>query len=304
MSALFVKGATTMGLKGATTMGPKIARAGSVGARAGTRAAPRTFSVAGRSGPFSKVKGFKPKPNTKPNPGKKGTIDPKKNPQGQTADGVSTAAGAIPGGTGQSSGYPNMASSMAMTDGPGTLSTGLSAFATSATKGTSPSALENAMVRGTQKGKNAADAVASGLAAATSGSTQATVSGKTSGVVPKHKKNRCPCPINVRKYRQIFNDLPKGLQKMIAQYYKVASRCNCKSDNEELAKYLLEKILESKNILMRSGLPFIRTKMYEHLSKEAVAAGGTRKKSGHAMNKKSRTRKQQKTQFRRRTRKI
>ena len=178
------------------------------------------------------------------------------------------------------------------------------AFAQGASEGTSPIALDYAMDRGTAKGQKAADAVANVLAASTSGSTQTTVSGTTSGVVPKHKKIRCPCPSNVRKYRQILNDLPKGLQKMIAEYYKVASRCNCKSDNEELAKYLLEKILKSKNILMSSGFPFSRTEMYKHLSKEAVAVGGTRKKSGHAINKKSRTRKQQKTQFRRRTRKI
>ena len=183
------------------------------------------------------------------------------------------------------------------------LASATGAFAQGASEGTSAAALESASEKGTRKGQNAADAVASGLAAATSGSTQTTVSGTTSGVVPKHEKIRCPCPSNVRKYRQILNDLPKGLQKMIAQYYKVASRCNCKSDNEELAKYLLEKILKSKNILMSSGLPFSRTEMYKHLSKEAVAAGGTRKKTRYAMNKKSRTRKQQKTQFRRRTRK-
>ena len=186
----------------------------------------------------------------------------------------------------------------------GLVSAGLGAagaFAQGASEGTSPRELDYAMDRGTAKGQKAADAVANVLAAATSGSTQTTVSGRTSGVVPKHKKIRCPCPSNVLKYRQILNDLPKGLQKMIAEYYKVASRCNCKSDNEELAKYLLEKILKSKNILMSSGFPFSRTEMYKHLSKEAVAVGGTRKKSGHAMNKKSRTRKQQKTQLRQKT---
>jgi hypothetical protein len=190
------------------------------------------------------------------------------------------------------------------------LASAAGAFAQGASEGTSAAALESASEKGTRKGQNAADALASGLAAATSGSTQTTVSGTTSGVVPKHEKIRCPCPSNIRKYRQILNDLPKGLQKMIAQYYKVASRCNCKSDNEELAKYLLEKILKSKNILMSSGLPFSRTELYKHMAIEgrsgtaAAAAGGTRKKSRYAMNKKSSTRKQQKTQFRRRTRKI
>ena len=306
-----MKGGFIGAIGAAARVGATAARVGSTAARVGSTTArvssvasrgSRTFSVAGKSGPVSGAKGFKPMPKPKPKP-KPGKQTPKKKGEGESPDEMFNSLSNVLNLTqGQDSSNDSMM-------GPGTSSMGLvsaglgaaGAFAEGASEGTSPRELDYAMDRGTAKGQKAADAVANVLAAATSGSTQTTVSGRTSGVVPKHKKIRCPCPSNVLKYRQILNDLPKGLQKMIAEYYKVASRCNCKSDNEELAKYLLEKILKSKNILMSSGFPFSRTEMYKHLSKEAVAVGGTRKKSGHAMNKKSRTRKQQKTQLRQKT---
>jgi hypothetical protein len=261
-----------------------------------------------------------------------------KNSPGQSgvsaADGVSTAAGAIPpGGTGQSSGYGNMASSMAMSAGPGLLSTGLSAgmgaagaFATSAAEGTSPSALENAMAKGTRKGQNAADAVTNGLKGiAASGSQTGTVAGKTGGVEGVRKK-LCLCPDDATKYMRAQRGLPEGLKELYGSYYRLESKCKCTEDNEKLKNYVFREIVNSKNILMSNGRQVGRTGLYKDTAEKVkskqtrgpigptglpvIARGGymrlagTRKKSGHAINKKSRTRKQQKTQFRRRTRKI
>jgi hypothetical protein len=209
--------------------------------------------------------------------------------------------------------------SAGMVAAPGLASTGLTAgmgaagaFAASASEGTSQEALERASGKGTRTGQNAADAVASGLAAATSGSTQSTVSGKTGDVVKTHEQLACPCDRNVNEFKNIQKGLSEGLKQIISQYYQVASRCKCKNDNEELANRLLKEILDSRNQLMSNGSTFGRSQLYKHIAMEAqngraaaaAAAGGTRKKTRYAMNKKSRTRKQQKTQFRRRTRKI
>jgi len=254
-----------------------------------------------------------------------------KNSPGQdgmsAADGVSTAAGAIPlGGTGQSSGYGNIASSMASGVGAAGLSAGLGAagaFATSAAEGTSAEALERASEKGTRKGQNAADTAADALAAATSGSIQTRVAGTTSGIVQKHKKTSCPCRKNIEAYKKIQRGLPEGLKQTIAQYYILASRCNCTEDNEELANDFKNKILASKNQLTMYGRPFGRTELYKRIAmtqkrpsniqkiKQNIKRGGymrlagTRKKSRGVIYKKSRTRKQrpQSTQSRRRTRK-
>ena len=155
-----------------------------------------------------------------------------------------------------------------------------------------------------EKAKSAAEAVASGLAAVTSGTPLITVSGTTSGPVKKHEKKLCPCNSNINKYTLVQEELPEGLREIIAQYFKVASRCKCKTENEELENYLLKKILNSKHELMRDGNPFGRTKLYKHIYKEStgVMAGGythlasTRKKRSYLIHK-------QKQQSRRRTRK-
>jgi hypothetical protein len=341
MAALFGLGARAA-ITGAR-IGSTAARTASAASRAGSAASrsTRTFSVAGKSGPVSRGKGFKPptkpkpKPAPKPKPGEKPTTDPTKKPQNKdgmsATDGVSTAAGAIPpGGFGQSSGYGNMASSMAMSAGPGLLSTGLSAgmgaagaFATSAAEGTSADALERASEKGTRKGQNAADTAADALAAATSGSIQTRVSGKTSGVLQKHEKTSCPCDNNIKEYQKIQRGLPEGLKQTIAQYYTLASTCKCKKDNEEQAKDLRNKILASKNELTMNGRPFSRTDMFKRIAMTQkrpsniqritqnikrggyMRLAGTRKKARGVIHKKSITRKQrpQKTQSRRRTRK-
>ena len=356
--AAFALGAAR-GVAGAARIG---ARGASLAARSGSRAAPRTFSVAGKSGPVSRVKGFKPmpkpKPKPKPNPGEKGTIDPKKNPQGQdgmsAADGVSTAAGAVPpGGSSQSSGYGSAAleglSSVGMAAAP-SLAGAAGAFATSAAtsaaEGTSPEALERAMEKGNQKGKNAAYAVTNGLKGiAASGSQTGTFTGKTGGI-ERMRNKLCLCPDDARKYMRAQRGLPEGLKELYGSYYRLESKCKCTEDNEKLEKYVLDQIVNSKNILMSNGREVGRTGLYKDTVEKVkptqtrgrrglpqgtakkvkstqpqgprglpvigrglpqggyMRLAGTRKKSGHAMNKKSSTRKQQKTQFRRRTRKI
>jgi hypothetical protein len=204
--------------------------------------------------------------------------------------------------------------SIGMAAAPSLASAGLGAagaFAQGAAEGTSPSALENAMDRGTQKGQKAADLLASGLAAATSDSKLTTVTGKTGDVVKKHEQLACPCDRNVNEFKKLQKGLSEGLKQIIGQYYQLASSCECKNNKKLMANHLLKKIIDSRNQLMSNGSTFGESNLYNNIAMEArsgraaaAAAGGTRKKTRHAMNKKSRTRKQQKTQFRRRTRKI
>jgi len=317
----------------AGSAGSKVARAGSVAGRAGTTGT-RTFSAAGRTLSKPTTSGFKPpsapakppsapakppsapakppsapaKPPSAPaKPPSAPAKPPSAQPTGQSgysgssyADHFGTAASFAPG-YGQQGSYGSMglaSTGMGLaTTGMGLAGTSIGAFTQAASEGTSQEALGEASRRGTEKGKKAADIVESTI-----------VSGKTSGPVIKHHKNRCPCPSNIRKYSRVQQGLPKGLQSLIAQYYTVASRCKCQGDNEELGKYLLKKILKSKHLLMSSGHPFSRTALYKHIAKEAAApaAGGTRKKIRSVIHKKSKTRKQQKTQLRqsrRRTRK-
>jgi len=295
----------------------RAGRAGSVAGRAGATGT-RTFSAAGKTLSKPTTSGFKPpsapaKPPSAPaKPPSAPAKPPSAQPTGQSgysgssyADHFGTAASFAPG-YGQQGSYSPMG--LAST-GMGLASTGMSlagtsigAFTQAASEGTSQEALGEASRRGTEKGEKAADIVASGLEKLTSKSENTIVSGKTSGPVIKHHKNRCPCPSNIRKYSRVQRGLPKGLQTLIAQYYTVASRCKCQGDNEELEKYLLKKILKSKDLLMSSGQPFSRTALYKHIAKEAAtpATGGTRKKIRSVIHKKSKTRKQQ---FRRRTRK-
>ena len=287
----------------AGSAGSKVARAGSVAGRAGTTGT-RTFSAAGRTLSKPTTSGFKP-PSAPAKP-------PSAQPTGQSgysgssyADHFGTAASFAPG-YGQQGSYGSMglaSTGMGLaTTGMGLAGTSIGAFTQAASEGTSQEALGEASRRGTEKGKKAADIVESALEKLTSKSENTIVSGKTSGPVIKHHKNRCPCPSNIRKYSRVQQGLPKGLQSLIAQYYTVASRCKCQGDNEELGKYLLKKILKSKHLLMSSGHPFSRTALYKHIAKEAAApaTGGTRKKARSVIHKKSKTRKQQ---FRRRTRK-
>ena len=307
----------------AGSAGSKVARAGSVAGRAGATGT-RTFSAAGRTLSKPTTSGFKPpstpakppstpaKPPSAPaKPPSAPAKPPSAQPTGQSgysgssyADHFGTATSFAPG-YGQQGSYSPMG--LAST-GMGLASTGMSlagtsigAFTQAAAEGTSQEALGEASRRGTEKGEKAADIVASGLEKLTSKSENTIVSGKTSGPVIKHHKNRCPCPSNIRKYSRVQQGLPKGLQTLIAQYYTVASRCKCQGDNEELGKYLLKKILKSKDLLMSSGHPFSRTALYKHIAKEAAApaAGGTRKKIRSVIHKKSK----QHQQSRRRTRK-
>jgi hypothetical protein len=200
---------------------------------------------------------------------------------------------------------------------PGLASTALSAglgaagaFATSATEGTSAEALEEASEKGTRKGQNAADTAAGVLAAATSGSIQTRVAGKTSGIVKEHEKKLCPCDNDIEEYRRVQRGLSEGLKQTISQYYTLTPRCKCKNDNEELANDLKNKILASKNVLMTNGRPFSRTELYKRIAmtqkrpsniqkiKQNIKRGGymrlagTRKKARGVIYKKSRTRKQ------------
>ena len=280
-----------MGARG-TMMG---VRAGSTAVRATSVASrgSRTFSVAGRA------KGFKPMPKPKPKPGKQTPIKKGEGPDEM----FSSLSNVLNLTQGQDSSNDSMM-------GPGTSSMGLvsaglgavGAFAQGASEGTSPSELENTMDEGRRKGQNAADAVASGLAALTSGSKLSIVLGKTPLIVPKHKKDRCPCDSSVEMYIKSQRDLPEGLKGLISLYYNVLSRCNCKEAREELANYILRNILKSNKLTPSGGeidrsLPYIYKKRRSARA-DAEAAGGTRKKTGHAINKKSGTRKQQKTQFR------
>lgn len=305
-----MKGGFIGAIGAAARVGATAARVGSTAARVGSTTArvssvasrgSRTFSVAGKSGPVSGAKGFKPMPKPKPKPGKQ---TPKKKGEGEGPDEMFNSLSNVLNLTqGQDSSNDSMM-------GPGTSSMGLlsaglgaaGAFAEGASEGTSPSELENTMDKGRRKGQNAADAVASGLAALTSGSKLSIVLGKTPLIVPKHKKDRCPCDSSVEMYIKSQRDLPEGLKGLISLYYNVLSRCNCKEAREELANYILRNILKSNKLTPSGGaidrsLPYIYKKRRSARA-DAEAAGGTRKKTGHAINKKSGTRKQQKTQFR------
>ena len=294
----------------------RAGRAGSVAGRAGATGT-RTFSAAGRTLSKPTTSGFKPpstpaKPPSAPTkPPSAPAKPPSAQPTGQSgysgssyADHFGTATSFAPGYGQQGSYSPMGLASTGMglaTTGMGLAGTSIGAFTQAASEGTSQEALGEASRRGTEKGEKAADIVASGLEKLTSKSENTIISGKTSGPVIKHHKNRCPCPSNIRKYSRVQQGLPKGLQTLIAQYYTVASRCKCQGDNEELGKYLLKKILKSKDLLMSSGQPFSRTALYKHIAKEATtpATGGTRKKIRSVIHKKSK----QHQQSRRRTRK-
>ena len=240
-----MKGGFIGALGAAARVGSTAARVGSTAARVGSVASKgsRTFSVAGKSGPVSRATGFKPMPKPKPKPGKQTPI---KKGEGVGANEMISSLSNLPNLIqGQDSSYDSMM-------GPGTSSMGLvsaglgaaGAFAEGASEGTSPSELENTMDKGRRKGQNAADAVASGLAALTSGSKLSIVLGKTPLIVPKHKKNRCPCDSSVAMYIKSQRDLPEGLKGLISMYYNVLSRCNCKEACEELANYILQKSIE------------------------------------------------------------
>ena len=307
-----MKGGFIGAIGAAARVGATAARVGSTAARVGSTTArvssvasrgSRTFSVAGKSGPVSGAKGFKPMPKPKPKP-KPGKQTPKKKGEGESPDEMFNSLSNVLNLTqGQDSSNDSMM-------GPGTSSMGLlsaglgaaGAFAEGASEGTSPRELDYAMDRGTAKGQKAAAEVASGLAALTSGSKLSIVLGKTPLIVPKHKKDRCPCDSSVEMYIKSQRDLPEGLKGLISLYYNVLSRCNCKEAREELANYILRNILKSNKLTPSGGeidrsLPYIYKKRRSARA-DAEAAGGTRKKTGHAINKKSGTRKQQKTQFR------
>lgn len=312
-------------------LGARGAKFGASGAKFGARGASRARGATGKTGFYPKKQGSGPKQGQGPKQNPKGqntTVDRSPSDPGgpsysNTALELGSAGigafpglgpsgpGAPPGGPAQTRSYDTTglsSASMAAAPGLGSAVLGAAgAFAQGVSQGTSPEALENARKKGTARGKNAAAAIASGLAALTSDSQLPTVTEKTGNVVKKHEKLACPCNSNVKEFKKLQEGLSEGLKKIIGHFYQVASRCKCNNYNEELARYLLKEILDKQ--VMSDGRPFGRSEIYKYIAamkaqhRRAAAAGGTRKKSRYAMNKKSRTRKQQKTQSRRRTRK-
>ena len=305
-----------LALRGAS-MGARTASAASRAART-----TRTFSVAGKSGPVSRGKGFKPptKPKPKPapkpapKPDEKVPTDPKKIPQDK--DGMSATGAIPPGGLGQSSGYGSSFASgigsVASGVLPGIASSALTAGMGAAgafSEGTSTAEINKAMEKGDKDGLQASDTVAHALAAVAGRPETSTVSGKSSEVKPNHVKKSCPCSKNIEDYKKVKRGLSEGLRETFSLYNPLDPGCDCLDPNKILANNLKNKILSSNNILMTNGRKFGDTAVYQKLKgtrgKKIIMRGGlagTRKKARGVIHKKSRTRKQR-PQSRRRTRK-